>query len=263
MKNAIYLIFIAFLVGCDTPPPEKKLKQILVFESRVVSGKEVDPRMIEKKIYNQKGLPTSVLHYDADGKVESQNTYEYDQKGQEVMDFDQLDGKLSYICKTTYDKRDSVTKYILYKPNKTLDFTIHVKYDKAGFNFKDVCINAEGSVNFYDEFTYDQTGNQKQWIRYNPDSTVQSKVVYEYNNKNQDTKHICSGELGGTYSFKYNKKGLKSEERAWNTDDKQFLWLKVFSYDESDRITKITEYNSLKDYPKNPYKTVHYEYKFW
>lgn len=260
MKNAIYWILIGVLAACNSanPKPERKIKEIRVFESEETSENELGRLPLEQKSYNRKG---QLIYEMFDG--ESGNEYSYDSKGRKIKDVYILHSQCSSISKFYYLANDSISKIEVYEPNRKLNFTIHVRYNKAGINDKDVCINANGSVRFWDEYTYDRSGNQKQWIRYNPDSTVQSKVIYEYNNQNQDIKHTCSGELGGTYSFKYNKKGLKSSEKAYNTDDKQFLWLKVYNYDKSDKIIKIREYNNLKDYPEHSDKTVCYEYKYW
>ncbi len=260
MKNGIYLILIAFLIGCNSaqPKPEKKIKEILVFESEATSEGEMGRFPLEQKRYNRKGQ----LIFELLGG-ESGSEYTYDSKGRKVKDVSILHSQVNFISKFLYLDNDSISSIEIYTPDEKLDFTIHVKYNKAGINFKDLCIKADGSVKFWDEYAYDRNGNTKQWVRYNPDSTVQSKVLYEYDKQHHEIKNTCSGELGGTYSFKYNKKGLKIEETAYNTVDKTFLWLKVFSYDESNRITKMVEYNDPKHHPKKPYRILNYEYKFW
>lgn len=234
-----------------------------VFEARFDRGKQMDWKLVEKNCYNRREAPILECYYDENGVVHSQTNYEYDSKGREIKSTERLNGKVIYFCKTKYDKRDSVSKHLLLEPDQKLDFTIHVHYNKAGTNDKDVCINANGSVKFWDEYVCDKSGKLKKWIRYNPDSTVRSKVIYEYDKQGREIGNTCSGELGGTYRFKYNEKGLKSEETGYNTADGSFLWLQLFTYDDSNRIKKMVEYDDPKDRPKNPYKVVRYEYTFW
>jgi hypothetical protein len=262
MKNVIYLLLIAFLTACNSKP-EKKLKQILVFESYFDAGKESDKHLTEKNSYNEKGLLTSEIRYNESGSVDYQNDYSYDSKDRKIKDVYTLHGTCNSISEFHYQKNDSISVIAVFKPNKKIDFVIQAHYDQRGFNDADLSTNADYSVRFRDEYKRNESGRLDQWIRYNANDSIQSKVSYQYDKQNREIKNTCSGELGGTYSFKYNQKGLKSEETAFNTDDKQFLWLKVFSYDASNRITKIIEYNSPKHRPKTPYKVFHYEYKFW
>nr|WP_294859810.1 hypothetical protein [uncultured Fluviicola sp.] len=264
MKKTIYLIVLAFSVGCiANRSSEKKLKQILVFESYFEAGKEGDKRLTEKSIYNEKGLLISEIRYTESGSVDRQNDYSYDTENRKIKDIYTLHGTCHSIAEFQYQKNDSISVIKVFKPTKKLDFVIRPHYDKRGFNDADLSMNADYSIDFRDEYKRNESGRLNQWIRYNPDSTIQSKVIYEYDKQNREIKNTCSGEFGGTYSFKYNKEGLKSEEMAYNTVEKTFLWLKVYSYDKSGRLTKVLEYNDPKHRPKNPYRISNYEYTFW
>jgi len=261
MKQLICLLLLISLFACESSPskPNKKLKDIFVYESEETSESELMDRIpLEQKRYNQKGQ----LIFEMFGG-ESGSEYTYDSKGRKVKDVSIMHSQRSSVSKFRYLDNDSLSKIDVFTPDEKLKFTIHVVYNKAGQNDKDLCVNADGSVKFWDEYTYNKNGNISKWLRYNPDSTLQSKVVYEYDQQGREIKNTCSGELGGTYCSKYNEKGLKIEETAYNTDDKLFLWLKVYSYDESGRITKIVEYNDPKHRPKNPYRISNYEYTFW
>lgn len=262
MKNGIYLLLIAFLTACSSQP-EKKLKEVLVFESYFDAGKEGDKRLAEKNVYNEKELLISEIRYDESGSVDYQNNYSYDSKNRKIKDVYTLHGTCNSISEFHYQKNDSISVIAVFKPTKKIDFVIQSHYDQKGFNDADLSTKADHSVYFRDEYKRNKSGRLDQWIRYDAKDSIQSRVIYEYDKQNREIKNTCSGEFGGTYSFRYNKDGLKSEEKAWNTVDEQFLWLKVYNYDQSKRIIQIVEYNNLKDRPKNPYKIVHYEYKFW
>jgi hypothetical protein len=219
--------------------------------------------LIEKRIYSPNELMVSEIVYNESGEVDYQNKYKYDSKGRKIEDIYIVDGKLNSISKFRYQKNDSISMIEVYHPGKKLDFTIRAHYNQDGFNDRDLCVKVDGSLYFWDEYIRNGTGRLEQWLRYNPDSTLQSKIVYKYDSQNREIKNTCSGELGGTYSLKYNEKGLKSEEIAYNTEDKLFLWLKIFSYNQSNRIVKVVEYNSLEDRPGNPEKVFHYQYTYW
>ncbi len=265
MKYTIGFLLIAFLFACDSSESleVKTLKQVLVFESRFDSGKESEPRLVERKVYNEKGLLLSEVTYEESGTVDYKSDYVYDTKGRKIKDTYFLGNKCHSISEFIYKPNDSIHLIIVYKPDMKMDLTIQPLYDKKGFNYQDICRDAGQKVRFWDTYEQDQSGNLKKWTRFNPDSTIRSKVIYKYDRKGREIKNTCSGELGGTYFFKYNKKGLKSEEIGRNTADKSFLWLKVFRYDRSNNLTKMVQYNSLHDRPKNPYKVFSYKYEFW
>lgn len=265
MKQVIGLLLLTSLFACDSSESahDQTIKQLLVYESEFDSGKEINRKLVEKRIYNEKEELISEFHYEENGDIDYQRTYEYDSKGREVISIEKRKRLPDFMCKRSYDNRDSVTQLAIFDGNKKQDFIIQVKYNKAGQNYKDVAVNADGSVKFWDEYEHNRHGKITEWTRYNPDSSLQSKVVYEYDKQGREIKNTCSGELGGTYGSKYNQEGLKIEETAYNTNDRLFLWLKVYSYDESDRITKIVEYNDPKHRPENPYRIYKYEYAFW
>lgn len=265
MKYTIGILLIAFLFACNSSGPleVKTLKQILVFESRFDSGKETKPRLVERKVYNEKGLLLSETTYEESGAVDYKSEYVYDAKGRKIKDTYFLRDKCHSISEFLYKSNDSLHLIVVYKPDMKKDLTIQSLYDKKGVNYRDICKNADQKILFWDTYEKGRSGNLKKWIRFNPDSTIRSKVIYKYDRKGREIKNTCSGELGGTYSFKYNKKGLVIEEIGHNTDDKMFLWLKVYVYDETDNVTKIVQYNNLKDRPKNPYKVFSYKYEYW
>ncbi|MGV3611294.1 MAG: hypothetical protein ACO1N0_10120 [Fluviicola sp.] len=263
MKHVIGLLLLTSLFACDSSKSERKIKKLCVFESQFESGKEINRELVEKKIYDADEKLTSEFNYYEEGKVESHRRYDYDSKGRQIKNSEERNGELNYFYKTIYDKRDSIVKMIIYNSDGNIDFTTNVQYNKAGFNYKDISFNADGTLRFWDEYSFTKNGKISKWLRYNPDSSPQSKVIYEYDKEGREIKNTCSGLLDGTYCSKYNQKGLKIEETAYNTEDKTFLWLKVYSYDESGRITKIVQYNDPKHRPKEPYRIFNYEYTFW
>lgn len=265
MKYTISFLLIAFLFACDSSEPVevKTLKQILVFESRVNAGKETKPRLVERKVYDEKGWLLSEVTYEESGAIDCKNDYVYDPEGRKVKDTYFLGKKCNSISEFIYKENDSLEIIVVYKPDMEMDFTIQPCYNKKGFNDMDICRGADHKLRFWDTYKRDNSGRVQKWIRFNPDSTVQSKVIYQYDRKGREIKNVCSGELGGTYFYKYNKKGLLSEEIGRNTADNRFLWLKVFRYDRHGRIAKTVEYSDPKHRPKRPFRILRYTYEFW
>lgn len=266
MKYAIGFLLFAFLFACNSSESLdelKILKQILVFESGFDSGKETKPRLVERKVYNEKGLLLTETAYEESGNVDYKNEYAYDSKDRKIKDTYFLENKCFSISEFIYKKNDSIQMIVVYKPDMKMDFAIQPYYNKKGFNYLDICRGSDNKILFWDTYERNGSGRLKTWTRFNPDSTIQSKVVYEYDKQGHEIKNTASGELGGTYLYKYNKKGLIKEEVAYGTTDHTFLWLKVFLYDRSNNLIKITEYNNLQDRPKKPYKLFNYKYEFW
>ncbi|WP_343632974.1 hypothetical protein [Fluviicola sp.] len=265
MKHTISFLLIALLFACNSTetPKVKTLKQILVFESRFELGKELEPRLVEREVYNEKGLLISQVAYEESGTVDYRSELVYDAKGRKIKDTYFLGNKCHSISEFLYKPNDSLHIIVVYQPDMKLDFTIQPLYDKKGFNYRDVCRETDHKLRFWDTYERYKSGRLKKWTRFNPDSTVQSKAIYYYDRKGREIKNVCSGELGGTYLHKYSKKGLVTEEIGYNTLDHSFLWLKVFRYDKSDNLVKIIEYDSLKDRPKNPWRVRYYKYEFW
>jgi hypothetical protein len=263
MKSSIYFGVILFLFACGTKQKEDQVKELSVYQYKILNGKKTDKRLVEKQLFNEKSLLISEIHYDELGSIDYKTEYSYDSKGRKIKDVYTLHGKCHSISEFHYQKNDSLSVIGVFKPNKKIDFVIQTHYNELGYNDKDLAINEDHSIRFWDRYIRNKSGRLEQWIRYNGDSSIRSTVIYEYDGLNREIKNTGSGELGGTYSFKYNEKGLKSEEIRYNTIDKQFLWLKVYSYNKSNRISKIVEYNDLKDRPENSCREFHYEYKFW
>lgn len=256
------LVLLAACNSADTREA-RTLKQILVFKSGFDSGKESRPRLSERKVYDEKGLLLSEVTYKESGGVDYKNEYVYDTKGRKVKDTYFLGNKCHSISEFTYNNNDSIHLIVVCKPDMKVDFTIQPCYNKKGFNYQDICRDADQKIRFWDTYERNGAGRLEKWTRFNPDSTVLSKVVYKYDKQGREIKNTCSGELGGTYFYKYNKRGLKSEEIGLNTVDKSFLWLKVYLYDQTNNLTKIVEYNNMSDRPKKPYQVVSYRYEYW
>lgn len=264
-KHLFCLLSLAFLSACNSSDIQdvRTLKQILVFETRFDSGKEGKPRLAERRVYDEKGLLLKEVTYGESGTVAYKNEYIYDSKGRKIKDTYYLGNECRSISEFIYQDNDSARLIAIYKPDMEVDFTIQPSYDKKGFNYLDVCRDKDHRICFWDTYERSESGRLKTWTRFNPDSTVRSKVIYSYDQKGREIKNTCYGELGGTYFYKYNKRGLKSEEIGRNTSDKSFLWLKTYLYDQSNNLVKIVEYNNKRDRPKNPHKIFVYRYEFW
>jgi uncharacterized protein YcfL len=265
MKSIFCFLIIALLAACNSAdtPDARTLKQILVFKSGFNSGKESRRYLLERRVYDEKGLLLSDVTYEESGAVDYRNEYVYDAKGRKIKDTYFLGNKCHSISEFTYNHNDSIHLIVVCKPDAKVDFTIQPRYNKKGFNYLDICRGADKKIRFWDTYERNAVGRLEKWTRFNPDSTVRSKVVYKYDRQGREIKNTCSGELGGTYFYKYNKRGLKSEETARTTKVKSFLWLKAYVYDKWGNVVKIVQYNSFGDRPKNPYQIVSYRYEYW
>ncbi|WP_294669708.1 hypothetical protein [uncultured Fluviicola sp.] len=265
MKSIFCFLLIALLAACNSADTLEAgtLKQILVFKSGFDSGKENRLRLSERKVFDEKGLLLSDVTYKESGGIDYKNEYVYDTKGRKTKVTYFLGNKCHSISEFIYNNNDSIHMIVVCKPDNKIDFTIQPCYTKKGFNYQDICRGADQKIRFWDAYERNGSGRLEKWTRFNPDSTVRSKVVYKYDKQGREIKNTCSGELGGTYAFKYNKRGLIREEIARNTGDKSFLWLKVYIYDKWDNVAKIVQYNDFDDRPENPYMAVSYRYEYW
>lgn len=256
---------LALLSACNSSDTRevKTLKQILVFKSGFDSGKEGKRYLLERRVYNEKGLLLSDVTYKESGAVDCKNEFVYDPKGRKIKDTYFLGNKCHSISEFTYNNNDSIHMIVVCKPDMKVDFIIQPAYNKKGYNYQDICRGADQKIRFWDTYERNGSGKLEKWTRFNPDSTIQSTVSYKYDKYGREIKNTCSGELGGTYAFKYNKRGFISEEIARNTRDKSFLWLKAYVYDRWGNVAKIVQYNSFRDRPENPYQLVSYRYEYW
>ncbi len=265
MKSIFCILLIALLAACNSTDIREAgtLKQILVFKSSFDSGKESKRHLLERRVYDEKGLLLSEVTYKESGAVDYKNEYVYDTKGRKIKDTYFLGNKCHSISEFIYNNNDSIQMIVVCKPDNKIDFTIQPCYTKKGFNYLDICRGADKKIRFWDTYERNGSGRLEKWTRFNPDSTVRSTVVYKYDKQGHKIKNTCSGELRGTYAFKYNKRGLIREEIARNTGDKSFLWLKVYIYDKWGNVAKIVQYNDFNDRPENPYMAVSYRYEYW
>lgn len=265
MKSIFCFLLMALLAACNSADTRnaRTLKQILVFKSGFDSGKESKRYLLERRVYDEKGLLLSDVTYKESGAVDRKNEYVYDAKGRKIKDTYFQGNKCHSISEFIYNNNKSIHMIVVCKPDTKVDFTIQPSYDKKGFNYLDICRDKDHKIRFWDTYERNESGELKTWTRFNPDSTVRSRVIYNYDRKGREIKNTCSGELSGTYFYKYNKRGLKSEEIGRNTSDKSFLWLKTYLYDQSNNLVKIVEYRNMRDRPKNPHKILNYKYDFW
>lgn len=259
MKIIPLLIPLLLLARCpchSVSPAGKRAGTLTVY----VAVARTPERISERQIFDKQGHLVSEQHYDELGSVHSRNDYTYDAKGREVKDVYFLSDTVCSITTTLYNKLDSITAYCVYTPDHRPDFTIHVNYNQQGRNEEDVAVNSDGSVKFRDHYTLDTDGKWLKWERFSGD-TIEHTVVYAYDRYNRKLSNICSGSLGGTYHFTYDQLGRKTRERAFNTADHSFLWLKIYRYDNTGRISKVIEYNDPNDRPESPAKAYRYVYR--
>jgi hypothetical protein len=265
MKYTFCFLLIALLAACSSADTReaRTLKQILVFKSGFNSGKESRLRLSERKVYDEKGLLLSDVTYKESGAVDRKNEYVYDAKGRKIKDTYFQGNKCHSISEFIYNNNESIHMIVVCKPDNKIDFTIQPCYTKKGDNYMDICRGTDQKIRFWDTYERNGAGRLEKWMRFNPDSTVRSTVVYKYDKHGHKIKSTCSGEMGGMYVFKYNKRRLVREEIARNTEDKSFLWLKVYVYDKWGNVAKIIQYNNYNDRPKNPSKAFSYRYEYW
>lgn len=195
-------------------------------------------------------------HFDANGNIiksvsidknkkEDIRSYFYDEQNREIeSSYIASNPEYSYHTKQLYNEFDSLSLIQIFKKNQSPDFSIQLYYDAQKRNHKDIASYPDGSLKFWDEYTFTLDGQRRDWSRYKADSSLDLHVVYQFDSLNRNIGYIGEGALGGSYQYKLDEDGNKIEELAINTDDQSFLWKVLYEYNSKGKLLEINFYDS-------------------
>ena len=118
--------------------------------------------------------------------------------------------------------------------------------DNKGNTLRDISRNADGTVDYYYDYEYDENNNNTRFIRRNADGTVDFYYDYEYDENNNKTRSIernAVGTVGFYYDYKYDENNNNTRSilrNAVGTVDSYH----DYKYDENNNNTRFIARNA-------------------
>ncbi len=170
--------------------------------------------------YNKQDKIIEDIRYNQDGSIEQMYKYRYDDKGQMIEE------TLSYSEDETAEKRT-------------------FELDDKGLVKKEFRPYLDGSVDTL-VYNYDSENNLIEKTIIDSDNDIDSKEVFEYNNKKLTKESAYEGtdNLISYNIYKYDEAGNRVETIKWEAEDNKKIKI-VDCFNEKGSRTKSLVYNSL------------------
>jgi hypothetical protein len=161
------------------------------------------------------------------------------------IDLDSLDlendFRFSFKQDYTFNKEGLMTEQNYYNSEVDLSWQLLTYYNSNSKITKNIMIEEGGSTRYFNEFIYDDAGNQIQATNFKSDSTVRVRKLFTYNKLNQETEEKWTEYKNGPQvhrKYEYDNDGrIKIMGYTDGQNDLKF----VHSYNQfGDRVSIIT-----------------------
>jgi len=234
---------------------DNKIKVITVWNHKYADGKpSAKGYRSSETIYDERGLPVSVVNYKSTGEISSKQSYSYDKEGNKTnyVNIDGKDGKTKFLQTISYDANKNKINENGY--NGAEPYRVVYKYVKG----KQSEIIRYKGVNTIDErWVYAYQGNRIIITVFKPEKTVSytmEKVVDAKGNVVEDIRKENSGAISKRYVMKYNSKDLEIQKDVYLGGT--FVYKQFFAYDHEGNLVQTDQTDA------NGEKFVYSKYKY-
>lgn len=195
--------------------------------------------------YNSKGKIDKILHYKADGSLQSTQSYLYGPHDIVMgysYDYSESQSTYGYVESIvgTYVYRVSV-----YSSDSYFSYRIAL-YDVMGNLLRSISVDKEGNVQDDEEYFYDDYDQevQRYFTDYHSDGS-KSRTRYVYGEKNYDVTITADGEQKDLrkYFHDYDSNGRLIKETAWDENEEIISWTE-YTRDYRGWVTKKKTYDA-------------------
>ncbi|MBD5494414.1 MAG: hypothetical protein HDR12_08605 [Lachnospiraceae bacterium] len=159
--------------------------------------------------------------YDDEGEILSSRILERDENGNEIKEIcNDTERESSYVIEYQYDADGNITEYKC------------ISYDSDG----------NSSISSHWTWAYDEDGNETEFVIYDSDGNVESRIEYEYDEDENENKNMAEY----THIEYDEEKGIDScvSERKYDADGRETAF---YLYDNETTVY----YQSSKEYDEN------------
>lgn len=180
--------------------------------------------------YDEGGNLVKSTRYDGEGVYVRRTEYEYDALGQRLRVIDFTESGAEVVREEyAYDNAGNRIKEASYNQYGGLDTRFESEYDAAGNCTKYISYDDKGNVD-WTEYVYDEKGNQIEFLVYQEDGSLSSRIEKRYDEAGNETERSFYRGDGTLYS------------RCVSEYDETGRVLKRSDYGENEELESIYEY---------------------
>ena len=170
-----------------------------------------------------------------------ENCYLYNAPKDMLMRSPEYTGKIGYICEYGVTVK---VKETYYSADGSVLWWDEYGFDDVGNQTEEIEYDADGSVDHWNEYECDSIGNRIKDIEYNADGSVDWRCEHEYDSAGNRTKEIYYYNADGSADWwcehEYDSRGNKTKQTYSNKNgpNQECEW----EYDNMANLTKYMEY---------------------
>lgn len=248
MKNkllVIYLILLSLKVMAqeqtqNIPSPKKT-----DLEKAALKGKV---KILILESYKAESIDGKVVPGVRSAYSSENYSKQYNEKGYLIEKIEYSSGgtliKYKHIFK--YDKKENNVEQNTYYSNDTLYYKIIIRYDKYGNILTENTFDDEGNLESQIKFKYNKRKKISR-IEYDQDKKMECKNTYKYNEKgliSEDNRFLSDNKLFRKFRYKYDEKGNQIEEKVYDPDD-SLIYCNSWKYNDKGFKIEFT-YTDIK-----------------
>lgn len=227
--------------------------------------------------FDENGNKVNEKVYNAQGKIETEWTYKYDDN-ENLLEYVYLvKGKQRHKDSYTYDSAGRMTGLMIYKGADTLcekdtylydsnghrneqdveehypvkqNLKRYFKYDSYGHKLEENVFTLGRSVSLLHTWKYDKEGNMIEQDDY-AQGRIADKEMFKYSNRllAEKSVQLPDGSIDGKEVYTYNAKGYKTEYDIYNRMGKLFHYY-TYVYDIHGNVIREKEFKVYSDGPE-------------
>lgn len=234
----------------------------LVFENS-----EENSYLSSEKSYDKNENLLSEKDFSADGSIDLNNVYEYDEKNNVskaiyMGDFDEVYETHFY----EYNEENLLIKELLFYGDETpeddgaLYDIIEFQYDENKNRIKKTSIDSEGTFN-NEKINEYRNGKLIREFNFGEDKKMEVEILYEYDNQGnliEESRIDHIENVKNTLKYEFDERNFKTKSLIYNNFD-QLIKITRMEYDDAQNLLEMTEESSgshvVKSYEYNESKT--------
>ncbi|MCA9396200.1 MAG: hypothetical protein KC649_03435, partial [Candidatus Omnitrophica bacterium] len=203
--------------------------------------------------YDENGRYQGNAYFDGDGNIRSKSEYVYDQDGRtkEIINSSVVDGELTVTQKTKYayhsNGRNRQIISVKVLADGTEQLLSKTEYNSDGRTVLQESYNSSTGLISY-RYTYDDSGNQTGYVRYDSEGNENYSVSYTYNESGKITEQVVKSVSGGVY-------GVTQRTAYHYYPNDKYYEVKTFSV-KPDGSEVLTQHNEYFDTGRTKMQTV-------
>lgn len=211
-------------------------------------------------IYDKNNNRIADIRLNSNDSLTSKTTYDYNQNGKLIREIQyNSDCKVENSFKAKYNLKNKITEEKWFKSDTLLIYRRETFYENDKVSAS-ISYNSNGEINSKALYEYDNRGNKIKTKYIGENNLTKSILKYKYNNDRKKVKeetYNSSGELTAIKTWKYDENGYKLEKTVFipsSQNRKKTTYQNDVHGNMIERVKYIDDvisYKSIYDYDQN------------